>query len=259
MRKVFLLFGIYFMIFASGCGTTKILTDYKDNYTYKFEKISPVETYKAVETKRPNIFPLAKKSTTSDYFVSTLLIAPVFDLFLCTPYELLFGKRIIKYKANVLLTGQILDENNTPVGSKKIIISFDDTCFDSTTDENGFFEENLEIKEYSKIKDTITLYFNTLRYPDTYDTNIEHFKNDITKKIISGETVTITEPFAVKYTIDNTDNSITREDFYITNISNNGTVQIISKETNSLSDVIHIKSYEYFKNTRTKKGASNAF
>lgn len=229
MRAVVLLIGIYFMVFISGCTTTKILTNYKDCYEYKYEKISPIESYKTVEIKKDNTFPVAREAIPKDglavYLLSIVIGIPVIDTFLCTPYQILFGKKLVSYNVEVLLKGQLLDNNNISIPNRGITVFVNDTKFSATTDDDGFFEETLEISGYDstfKITNVITLSFDDIKYP-------------------SNE---YTTPFVVQYTIDSTDNTIKREDT-ILSLSKKGIIQTTIEEKNPLSDIIYITTYEY--------------
>jgi hypothetical protein len=187
MKKIILVAVIVACLLESGCVSTKTILNYKEKDDRR--KSAVKQCYGAEIAKRPNpkyIFPVLKEGNKA-FVLYTLCfyIAVPMDL-ISTIFVSPFTKTAGVDYGEIIVSGQLVDENNNPIKN----YNFDVEWNNVSTDSNGYFFKQIELNGSYKKDITIT-FFQSKNFTD--------LSNDFS----NGKHVSITNPYKIKYSIEN--------------------------------------------------------
>lgn len=250
MKKNILVAVLIACLLECGCVSTKTILNYKEKDDSR--KSAVKQCYGAEIAKRPNpkyVFPLLKwqlkdmsytvkyrNNDPSIYGVYGLLLV-IYPIFLApdivsTIFISPFTKTASTENGKIILSGQLVDENNNPIKN----YNFDVEWNNVSTDSNGYFFKQIELNGSYKKDITIT-FFQSKNFTD--------LSNDFNE----GKQVTIINPYKIKYSLkDNGEIKIEESIIEIRHYASYGDSLVVNwSESNNLkSDKIVLTKTEVF-------------
>jgi len=186
MKKIILVAVIVACLLESGCVSTKTILNYKEKDDSR--KSAVKQCYGAEIAKRPNskyVFPVLKNDETFVLYALCFYITIPMDL-ISTIFVFPFTKTAGVDYGKIIVSGQLVDENNNPIKN----YNFDVERNNVSTDSNGYFFKQTELNGSYKKDITITFF------------QSENF-TDLSNDFSNGKYVSITNPYKIKYSIEN--------------------------------------------------------
>lgn len=186
MKKNILVAVLIACLLECGCVSTKTILNYKEKDDSR--KSAVKQCYGAKIAKRPNskyVFPVLKNDETFVLYALCFYITIPMDL-ISTIFVFPFTKTAGVDYGEIIVSGQLIDENNNPIKN----YNFDVEWNNVSTDSNGYFFKQIEFNGSYKKDITITFF------------QSENF-TDLSNDFSNGKYVSITNPYKIKYSIEN--------------------------------------------------------
>jgi len=239
MKKIILVAVIVACLLECGCVSTKTILNYKEKDDSR--KSAVKQCYGAEIVKRPNskyVFPVLKNDETFVLYALCFYITIPMDL-ISTIFVFPFTKTAGVDYGEIIVSGQLVDENNNPIKN----YNFDVEWNNVSTDSNGYFFKQIEFNGSYKKDITITFF------------QSENF-TDLLNDFSNGKYVSITNPYKIKYSIQNDDKikieeGIIKIDKHSDSVADSLVVNY-SESTSLKSNQIVLKTTEIFSEKNKK-------